>query len=44
MEPWIGRSCEFLLESWHSATLADYILMVLIVVLTGWFIDRYSTS
>lgn len=33
---------DFLLQSWHQATLMDYANLVIAVALLGWFIARYS--
>ena len=40
MQPWLGRSLEFLFERWTTATLTDYAHLALAVVLVGWFMTR----
>jgi hypothetical protein len=38
----ITRFFAELLDTWHQATLADYLHMALAVVLVGWYVRRMS--
>lgn len=43
MHFWITNTCEFLLVRWQAATLHDYVMLILAVSLTGWFLTRRRT-
>lgn len=42
MESFIARWFEFLFNSWQDATLTNYLVIVLTIVIGGWLMSRYS--
>ena len=43
MHFWISNTCEFLLVRWQAATFHDYVMLIIAVSLTGWFLTRRRT-
>jgi hypothetical protein len=44
MEHTVRNWCAAAFDAWQSATLMDYVHVVLAVIVLGWFVARYFSS